>query len=76
MEQLKTSNTGVTGSEKTKNTSDSNNTDMISSSRCISITRTGESDVRIVQNFRLVWLDNGIDEDNNNDSVNTITKLR
>ncbi len=76
MEQLKTSNTGVTGSEKTKNTSDSNNTDMISSWRYTSITTTGESDVRIVQNFRLVWLDNGIDEDNNNDSVNTITKLR
>jgi hypothetical protein len=33
-------------------------------------------DARIAQNFRLVWLDSGIDEVYNDNSVNTITKLR
>jgi Tfp pilus assembly protein PilF len=31
---------------------------------------------RMVQNFLLVWLDTGIDEQNNNDCRNTIAKLR
>src|SRR5271170_4884130 len=31
---------------------------------------------RMVQNFHLVWLDGGIDEDNNADYRNSITKLR
>jgi hypothetical protein len=31
---------------------------------------------RIVQNFHLVWLDGSIDEDNNDDCRNSITKLR
>ena len=32
--------------------------------------------VRMVQNFLLVWLDGSIDEDNNDDCRNSITKLR
>jgi hypothetical protein len=31
---------------------------------------------RMVQNFHLVWLDEGIDEDYNDDCRNSITKLR
>ncbi len=31
---------------------------------------------RMVQNFHLVWLDSSIDEDNNDDCRNSITKLR
>jgi hypothetical protein len=31
---------------------------------------------RTIQNFRLVWLDKTIDEISNEDSINTITKLR
>ena len=34
------------------------------------------SNVRMVQNFHLVWLDGSIDEMNNDDCRNTITKLR
>ncbi len=33
-------------------------------------------DARMVQNFHLVWLNGNIDEVNNNDCRNSITKLR
>jgi hypothetical protein len=29
---------------------------------------------RIVQNFRLIWLDSGINQVNNNDSINSLKK--
>ncbi len=70
---LKSLNNRVADSQKSKEISDSNNTDMASALTYTSVTTP---DARIAQNFRLVWLDSGIDEVHNDDSFNTITKLR
>jgi tetratricopeptide (TPR) repeat protein len=76
MKPLKSLNGGVMGDEKIKEMSISNSTDTISPSTHTSTTTSCVSDVRIIQNFRLIWLDSRIDEVNNDDSVNIITKLR
>ncbi len=73
MKPLKLLNNAVVDSEKSKEISDSNNTDMASPLTYTSVTTP---DARIAQNFRLVWLDSGMDEVHNDDSANTITKLR
>ena len=49
-------------------------TTVAASTEHTSITRPPNA--RMIQNFHLVWLDGNIDEDNNDDCKNTITKLR
>jgi Tfp pilus assembly protein PilF len=73
MNKLKAIIAVITGSKKSKKPSKSNNTATKSPSTHTHITT---SDLRIVQNFRLIWLDNGIDEVYSDDSINTIIKLR
>jgi tetratricopeptide (TPR) repeat protein len=76
MKPLKTLDAGVTDGETSNQTSNSNSTSTTSPSTHTNTTTSTGSDPRIIQNFRLIWLDSSIDEVNNNDTINTITKLR
>ena len=76
MKPLKSLNAGVTNGEKSKKTSNSNNIDTTSPLTNTNITTSWQFDGRTIQNFRLVWLDGSIDEVNDDDSINSITKLR
>ncbi len=67
---------GIMGSKKRRKASNSNSRDMTSPPTHDTITSSWEYDPRIIQNFRLVWLDSNTDEVNNDNSINIITKLR
>jgi len=57
----------ITNSNDTTTSSPSTHTNMLSSV---------VSGLRIIQNFRLIWLDSSIDEVDDEDSINTIRELR
>jgi tetratricopeptide (TPR) repeat protein len=77
MTPLKTLNSSVTDDdEKSNETPNSNITATTSPSTHANISASAASDVRIIQNFRLIWLDSNNDAINNDDSINTIKKLR
>jgi hypothetical protein len=61
----------IPDSKKKKQTSNSNTTCKTSPSTQNSNSISRKSHPRIIQNFRLVWLDSS-----NDDSINTVTKLR
>ena len=63
-------------SKNTEQSFDSKPTYAESFSGPASITETSTSHTRTIQNFRLVWLDSNINEVNDDDCINTITKLR
>jgi hypothetical protein len=76
MKPLKTLNVSVTNGEKSKETSHLTNVDTTLSLKNTNMITSCGFDDRIIQNFRLVWLDSSFDEMNTDDSINNITKLR
>ncbi len=69
-------NIGIASDEKNKETSNSKNTYTAPSSTHTSITKPRVLDDRIIQNFRLVWLDSNIDGIDNGDYIDVTRKLR
>jgi tetratricopeptide (TPR) repeat protein len=76
MNTLKTLNADAIDGEISTATSTSNKTATTPPLPNTSCTTFEKLDGQILQNFRLLWLDSNIDEVNNVDSINTITKLR
>jgi tetratricopeptide (TPR) repeat protein len=76
MKLLETQNSSATDNERNKETADSNTVYTVSPTTHTNTTIFREPYDRIIQNFRLVWLDKSIDEVTNDDSINIITKLR
>ena len=74
MEHLKTSNPNVANDEENERTTATNRTIITSSLTNIPV--PSMSHPRILQNFRLVWLDSSIDPSKNDDSINTVDQLR
>ncbi len=61
-------NAGITSGTKSKGTA--------SPLICTHISTSRVPYARTIQNFYLIWLDSSIDEVNNDDSINTIIRLR
>jgi tetratricopeptide (TPR) repeat protein len=66
----------ASGSSKTKKVSDLTGVTAAPSKQPPSRKPSGQPNARMVQNFLLIWLDSNIDETNNEDCRNSITKLR
>jgi hypothetical protein len=73
MNPLKALTANITDGEKNEETFRSN---IVSPLTEANIKTSWEPDVRIIQNFRLVWLDSSIDESDIDESIDTIIKLR
>jgi tetratricopeptide (TPR) repeat protein len=76
MNKLKKIFTSIFRGKKNKKTSNSNDTATTSPSTHTNIQTSAASDRRIIQNFRLIWLDDSTDEVYSDDCINTITQLR
>ena len=66
----------INDSKKNKNISNSKRRNAITRSEHTSVATPSIPNTCTIQNFCLIWLDSDIDEVNNEDCINTITKLR
>jgi len=66
----------ITGGKKSKQASNSKSTGAVLPSEYTSVTTSWVPYSCTIQNFRLVWLYSNIDDINNDDCIDTITKLR
>ena len=66
----------INDSKKNKNISNSKRRNAIARSELTSVATSSIPYTCSIQNFCLIWLDSDIDEVNNDDCINTITKLR
>lgn len=62
--------------ESLNNNNDTNIQQTVSATTNVTNLISEEGNRRVVQNFRLIWLDNNINENNNENSIDTIAKLR
>ena len=74
MKHLKTLNSNIANDEENQDNTDTNSPITTSSSTNILVPSV--SYPRILQNFRLVWLDSSIDQTKNDDFINIIGQLR